>query len=218
MQRICSKIVSCSKIIEPSNDNIQKNARNMRKTEVFIIFYLLQEKANLSKNIRQMAADLGLSIGSVHNALQHLQEEGFLIEDNDKRILRKRTQLIDLWAIAYAALKPKYLLCRFTFLSQPVRDQWQNIVLPETLSWGGEPAAALQDHFLFPERWDVYTADNANGLIATGRMIPNPQGEIFVYKRFWKENGTPLLVVYADLLATKDDRCLEMAERLRLLI
>ncbi len=190
----------------------------MRKTEVFITFYLLQEKTNLSKNIRQMAADLGLSIGSVHNALQHLQEDGFLIEDNDKRILRKRAQLIDLWAKAYAALKPKYLLCRFTFLSQHVRDQWLNIVLPETLSWGGEPAAALHNRFLFPERWDVYTADNANGLIATGRMIPNPQGEIFVYKRFWQENGTPILVVYADLLASKDDRCIEVAERLKPLI
>ena len=187
----------------------------MRKTEVFIIFYLLQDKTNLSKNIRQMAADLGLSIGSVHNALQHLQEEGFLIEDNDTRILRKRAQLIDLWAKAYATIKPKYLLCRFTFLNQQVRDQWQNIVLPETVSWGGEPAAALQDHFLFPERWDVYAADNANGLIATGRMIPNPQGEIFVYKRFWQENGTPILVVYADLVATNDDRCLEMAKRLK---
>ena len=197
---------------------IDKHARDMRKTEVFITFYLLQDKTNLSKNIRQMAADLDLSIGSVHNALQHLQEEGFLIEDKDKRILRKRAQLIDLWAKAYATLKPKYLLCRFTFLNQQVRDQWQNIVLPETLSWGGEPAAALQDHFLFPERWDVYTADNANGLIATGRMIPNPQGEIFVYNRFWKENSTPLLVVYADLLATNDDRCQEVAERLKPLI
>lgn len=49
----------------------------MRKTEVFITFYLLQDKTNLSKNIRQMAADVDLSIGSVHNALQHLQEEGF---------------------------------------------------------------------------------------------------------------------------------------------
>ena len=197
---------------------IDKRARDMRKTEVFITFYLLQDKTNLSKNIRQMAADLDLSIGSVHNTLQHLQEEGFLIENNDKRILRKRAQLIDLWAKAYATLKPKYLLCRFTFLNQQVRDLWQNIVLPETLSWGGEPAAALQDHFLFPERWDVYTADNANGLIATGRMIPNPQGEIFVYKRFWQENGTPILVIYADLLATNDDRCQEVAERLKPLI
>ena len=98
-------------------------------------------------------------------------------------------------------------------MSQQVRDQWQNIILPGTLSWGGEPAAALQDHFLFPERWDVYAADNANGLIATGHMIPNPQGEIFVYKRFWQENRTPILVVYADLVATNDDRCRETAKR-----
>ena len=46
-------------------------------------------------------------------------------------------------------------------------------------------------------------------------MIPAPQGEIFVYKQFWPGDEMPLLVVYADLLATDDDRCREAAERLK---
>ena len=46
-------------------------------------------------------------------------------------------------------------------------------------------------------------------------MIPAPQGEIYVYKRFWQTEGTPLLVMYADLMATEDDRCREAAERLK---
>lgn len=191
----------------------------MRKTELFVVFYLLQDKGNLNQNIRQMANELYMSVGSVHNALQHLQDNGFLIEDNGRRLLRKRTQLIEQWAQAYAhTFKPKFLISRFTFLTPQVRDQWQNIVLPVTLSWGGEPAAALQDYHLQPGRWDIYTADNANALISTRRMIPAPLGEIYVYKRFWQTQGTPLLVVYADLLATGDDRCREAAERIKPLI
>ena len=191
----------------------------MRKTELFVVFYLLQDKGNLNQNIRQMANELYMSVGSVHNALQHLQDNGFLIEDNGRRLLRKRTQLIDQWAQAYAhTFKPKFLISRFTFLTPQVRDQWQNIVLPDTLSWGGEPAAALQDNYLQPGRWDIYTADNANALISTRRMIPAPLGEIYVFKRFWQTQSTPLLVVYADLLATGDDRCREAAERIKPLI
>ncbi len=49
-------------------------------------------------------------------------------------------------------------------------------------------------------------------------MIPAPLGEIYVYKRFWQTQDTPLLVVYADLLATGDDRCREAAERIKPLI
>ena len=90
--------------------------------------------------------------------------------------------------------------------------------MPEDASWGGEPAAALLDDYLNPERWDVYTVDNANALIATGRMIPKVDGEIYVYRKFWGEKDTPLMMVYADLLATDDDRCCEAAERIVKLI
>lgn len=187
----------------------------MRKSEWLIIFYLLQDKRNLNKNIRQLAVETGLSVGSVHAAVKKLEDTGFLIENSGLTMLRKRLIMIERWAKAYTQFKAKYLIARFTFLNQQVRDSWQNIPLPDTLSWGGEPAANLLDGYIQPEQWDVYTADNANALIATGRMIPSPQGEIFVYKRFWKTNGTPALVVYADLLATNDDRCREAAERLK---
>jgi hypothetical protein len=139
-----------------------------------------------------------------------------VVEDGKSRLLRKRQSLIDRWTQGYNdTLKPKLFISRFTFLSPAVRAQWQSIQLPKTLSWGGEPAAALTDGYLRPERWDIYTADNANALIATGRMIPAPQGEIYVYKRFWQTDDTPLLVMYADLMATEDDRCRETAERLK---
>ena len=191
----------------------------MQKTEAQIIFYLLQDKVNVGKTFREIATAAGVSVGAVHNTLTDLAHRGYIVDDGKTRLLRKRQSLIDHWVRGYAETqKSKLFISRFTFLSPAIREQWQSIRLPETLNWSGEPAAALQDGYLRPERWDIYTADNADALIATGRMIPAPQGEIFVYKRFWKTECTPLLVVYADLLATEDDRCREAAERIKPLL
>lgn len=195
------------------------NEQNMQKTEAKIIFYLLQDKVNVGKTIREIATATGFSVGAVHSTLTDLANRGYIVDDGKSRLLRKRQSLIDHWTRDYSeTLKPKLLISRFTFLSPLVREQWQSIRLPETLCWGGEPAATLYDSYLQPERWDIYTADNADALIATGRMIPNPQGEIYVYKRFWQSEATPLLVLYADLLATRDDRCHEAAERIKPMI
>ena len=191
----------------------------IQKAEFQIIFRLLQDKAKANSNYRQLAAEAGTSIGSVCNTMQSLTEKGYIVEDGGKRLLRKRSSLLNLWARAYAeGIKERYLLGRFTFLTPQVRERWRDIRLPENVSWGGEPATALMDDYLQPERWDVYTTDNANSLIATGRMIPKADGEIYVSRKFWEEAGTPPIVVYADLLAMDDDRCREAAERIREMI
>ena len=191
----------------------------MQKAELQIIFHLLQDKACAGKTIREIAEIAGVSVGSVHSTLAAIKEQGYLIDKGDTRVLRKRDKLIDRWARGYAeTLKRKLFIGRFAFLSPEVRDQWRDIVLPVSCAWGGEPAAALQDGYLQPAEWSIYAADNANALISTGRMIPNPQGEIAVYKRFWSTDEMPLLVVYADLLATEDDRCIEAANRIKPLL
>jgi hypothetical protein len=192
---------------------------DMQKAEFQIICKLLQDKENVNRNYRQLATETGTSIGSVHNTMQGLMEKGYIVEDGNKRLLRKRASLLNCWVRAYAdGLKERYLIARFTFLTPQVKERWKDIRMPEDASWGGEPAAALLDDYLNPERWDVYTVDNANALIATGRMIPKVDGEIYVYRKFWGEKDTPLMMVYADLLATDDDRCCEAAERIVKLI
>jgi hypothetical protein len=188
----------------------------MQKTELLVTFFLLQSKENVNRTIREIAAETGVSVGSVHSVLSKLTKQGYIIESGDRRLLRKRANLIERWAHGYDdGLKNKLLINRFTFLTPQVREQWQDIVLPSNCHWGGEPAAALLDAYIQPGEWEVYVPDNANALITTGRMIPASQGEIFVYKRFWSCDEMPLLVVYADLLATEDDRCREAAERLK---
>ena len=191
----------------------------MQKAEVQIIFHLLQDKECAGKTIREIAEIAGVSVGSVHSTLVTLTEQGYLIDKGQTRVLRKRDKLIDRWANGYAeTLKRKLFVGRFVFLTPEVRDQWRDIVLPASCAWGGEPAVALEDGYLQPEEWSIYVAENANALITTGRMIPNPQGEIIVYKRFWATDEMPLLIVYADLLATEDERCIEAANRIKPLL
>lgn len=187
----------------------------MQKTALLITFYLLQNKENVNHTVRKIALETSTSVGSVHSTLAELTEDGYIVDGESGRALRKRQTLVNRWATGYAeTLKKKLLMSRFTFLTPAVRQQWENVVLPPAFSWSGEPAAALLDGYLNPERWDVYTDGNVNPLIATGRMIPSAEGEIFVYRKFWSTPDMPLLVVYADLLATGNDRCREAAEKI----
>ena len=191
----------------------------MQKSEMRLVLFLLQDKANISKTYRQMAKETGLSLGSVQGVMSDLVEQGFVVETSKGRILRRRTFLIDRWAREYSeGRKKKQLICRFRFLADSVREHWTDILLPHQARWGGEPATFLIDGYLRPQRWDVYVAESADCLISTGRMIPDPEGEIYVYRKFWAGEDIPILVVYADLLSTGDDRCAEAADRIKTLI
>ena len=192
----------------------------MQKSEMRLVLFLLQDKANISKTYRQMVKETGLSLGSVQGVMSDLVEQGFVVETSKGRILRKRIFLIDRWAREYSeGRKKKHLICRFRFLAESVKEHWTDIQLPSQARWGGEPAAFLIDGYLRPQRWDIYVdEESADCLISTGRMIPDPEGEIYVYRRFWVENDIPKLVVYADLLSISDDRCAEAADRIKILI
>lgn len=109
----------------------------IQRAEFQIIFRLLQDKAKVNSNYRQLAAEAATSIGSVHNTMQSLMEKGYIVEDGKKRLLRKRTSLLDRWARAYAdGLKERFFIARFTFLTPQVKECWRNICLPENVSWG----------------------------------------------------------------------------------
>ena len=73
----------------------QVNIENfMQKTEIQIIFYLLQNKGNVGKTIREIANATGVSLGSVHSTLADLTNRGYVVEDGKSRLLRKRQSLI----------------------------------------------------------------------------------------------------------------------------
>jgi hypothetical protein len=105
----------------------------------------------------------------------------------------------------------------------PEHDWWRKVRL-ETFDayWGGEVAAAALTQHLKPQIVTVYTKQDPAQLLLRNRMIKHHRGDVEVIRTFWdfeddRPHGThgeivhPILV-YADLLATGDDRNAETAK------
>ena len=113
-------------------------------------------------------------------------------------------------------MRPKLYLGRYdtTNVKWWNKTDWQknNALL------GGEPAAARLTGYLKPETITVYGPKNINAFLLKNRLTKNPQGKTEVFRKFWnfdypwsnKEIAPPILI-FADLLATADDRNIETA-------
>lgn len=185
-----------------------------------VIFYLLLNKKHIRHTYREIMDATGVSIGTVKNIFDGLIHQHFLRVEDNKRILTNTERLLTLWAANYGmSLKPKLLHSRFTFRDDQKRKGWKTMKLPDGMMWGGEPAVALTDGFLTPGEFTIYTDLSAATLIKTGAVIPDANGEINVYKKFWADDNkaivTPAILTYADLIDAANGRCFEAAQKLK---
>jgi hypothetical protein len=132
--------------------------------------------------------------------------------------------LLDEWAFTYARrLRPKTLKVVF---GTPNFAQWQEWNLdPNEAQWGGEPAANLLVRHLIPGVLTIYAVKPPPKLIVEQRMhaiarVPHEGPYVEFRTPFWgktlhaetRPETVPPTLVYADLLATGDARCIETAE------
>lgn len=184
-----------------------------------VIFYLLQNIANVNKPYREIQSATGVSLGAIKNVFNILVERNFILLTNSKRTLKNINALLNLWVENYnQVLKPKLLLSRMTFRTNEQRIKWLAMELPEGMYWGGESGANMVDTYLEPGIFDIYTQIPAAHLMKTGFVRHDEKGEIRIYQKFWNwetENHlVPLILIYADLIGSGNSRCQEMAERL----
>jgi hypothetical protein len=200
--------------------------RAFQPTGLQVLFALLCHPEWVNLPYRELAARAGVAHGTVGWAMGDLMEQGFVTELKGKRGTRRLYQgerLLALWADAYARqLRPRTLLGRYHV---PTLEGWQDWPLAKhAAQWGGEPAAALLPRYLKPGELTLY-ADKLPGLLAAKYTFvkepaPGHAAVVEVRRRFWHvpEDGTepcvPPVLVYADLLATGDARCIETAKRL----
>ena len=184
-----------------------------------VIFYLLQDIANVNKSYREIQGATGVSLGAIKNIFDVLVERNFVLLTNSRRTLKNINALLNLWVENYnQVLKPKLLLSRMTFRTNEQRIKWLDMELPEGMYWGGESGANMIDTYLEPGAFDIYTRIPAAHLLKTGFVRHDEKGEIRIYQKFWNwetENHlVPLILIYADLIGSGNSRCIEMAERL----
>ena len=185
-----------------------------------ILFALLCDPALADAPHRAIAAAAGVALGGVPAVLQDLQQQGHLLVLGKRRRLDATRRVLDAWAQAYARrLRDKTLHGVYV---TPTFDAWAEWPLdPADGLWGGEPAANLLTNYLRPGVLTIYAKRLPPMLMARQRMTrADGQSERILEwrKPFWgqlpaglRPDVVPPVLVYADLLATGDGRCIETA-------
>lgn len=197
--------------------------RAFTKAGLRVVFYLLLERAAINMPYRQLAERTGVALGNIQNVLDGLKDAGFILQkDKQERILHHKKALLMRWIEGYKeTLKPALHIGNYRFWDKDAIHHWNELVFPEQITavWGGEPAAAALTHYLNPQELILYT-HNKNALLLSWRLMPNEDGELHIYERFWyepehqQEAFAPMLLVYADLISTDEPRCVETANML----
>ncbi len=208
--------------IKGNKANIEFNEvvhiRAFQPTGIKMIFALLCDADLANKPYRDIAKTAGIALGTVGWVLKDLRKLGFLIDmgKHRKRIIHKK-DLFDRWCTAYIEkLKPKLMLGKF---EGPVNWWKKNKLNPNYAQWGGEIAANILTKYLKPQNIIIYMdRKNIRDIILENRLRKNNNGGIEILERFWTEDKTnkdikvvhPMLI-YADLLATGNQRNIETA-------
>ncbi len=200
-----------------------KAPRLFNATGLKVLFVLLARPEYLEFTYRDIARAAGVALGTVGWVMYDLKRLGYLIDQGkrDKR-LRRQTNLINEWARAYALqLKPRQPIRRFRAENA---GWWKNFDLRTFAAlWGGDVAAEHLTAYLKPAEIMVYAKkENQGPLLQKLRARADPHGNVILIEPFWdfpvpetKLDTVPPLLVYADLMATGDDRAIETAEIIR---
>jgi len=199
--------------------------RAFQPTGLQVLFALLCNPHMINRPYREIATMAGVAHGTVGFVIPDLQRLGFVGDLKGKRGTRRLFQadrLLAQWVDAYVRiLRPRTLIGRYYV---PTLDGWNDWPMGENgVMWGGEPAAALLTDYLRPGELTLY-AEKLPGLLAgrqkfTREPAPGHTAVVEVRRRFWNFPGDPLhpnlappILIYADLLATGDARCIETAK------
>ncbi len=188
-----------------------------------VLFALLCDPALANAPYRGIAAAAGVALGAVPAALADLRQARYLLVTDKRRRLLATKRLLDEWALAYAhTLRAKMLLKTYVAPNFGTWRDWQ--LDPEQARWGGEPAANLLVRYLRPGVLTIYADKLPPRLIVEQRLAlagPMAQDQLLeLHKPFWgralrvegRPDTVPPALVYADLLATGDARCIETAQ------
>jgi hypothetical protein len=202
-----------------------------------VLFALLNNAALIARPQREIAIEANVALGAIPGILNDLRDQGHVLVMPGIRRMNANKRLLDEWAMAYArTMRPKTLTAAY---NAPTIADWKEWAMePGAMWWGGEPAAAIMTDYLRPGVLTIYTERLPAKFIHEHRLtkVPNDnrgrlEATVEVRKPFWgtalqqhydelglpntlgqpKRNVPPVLV-YADLLATGDARCIETAE------
>lgn len=198
----------------------RKSPKIFRATGLKILFVLLAFPELLGSTVRSIASASGASVGAVSNTLKELEAEGYLEVDGRERFLHRRSQLIEQWCEHYRLeLLPALKERRVDGL---VPAEWRAEISRYRGAYllSGENALAVSGMGISPETTTIYGDFPWKQLVVDHRLRPSSTGTTFLREQFWQVPSeswegvsVPGLLVYADALASGNDRQIEIAEK-----
>lgn len=190
-----------------------------RPTGLQVVFGFLCQPELINTPYRTIAETVDVAHGTVGWVMRDLQELGFLIKlgKREKKLV-KQEALLRTWVERYAeTLRPKQLIGRYRAKDL---ERLKKLPLNDYRAfWGGEPAAEKLADYLTPGTWTIYMHDDPKKLIVLNALKEDEKGDVELLKTFWApglipwgEETVPPVLVYADLLASRQGRNLETAK------
>lgn len=197
---------------------VVERRRAFQPTGLQVLFALLARPGLVARPYREIAVNAGVAHGTVGWVMAEMPALGYVVDVGGRRRLINGERLLGQWTEAYArTLRPRLLLGRFRGELEGLDARaatFKDVLL------GGELAAALITRQLRPGTASFYVQTIDPKVVLNLTLRADAEGNVDFRRRFWAFAGevphvVPKLLVYADLLAIGDARCLETAQLLR---
>jgi hypothetical protein len=196
-----------------------KSLRAFQPSGLQVLFALLCNKNLVRSPYREIAKFSGVSHGTVGWVVAELSKLGYMTEYKNRRALLRYDALVSQWAEHFSrTLRPKLTLARYKS-SGP--NWWKGKDFREFgYKISGEVAAAELVGQFRPATMTFYGYRVEPDFLKKNRLIPDKNGDVELLEKFWDfSTGStrlvPPLLIFADLLATGEGRCIELAETVR---
>lgn len=190
-----------------------------------VLLHLLLKPDLINANYEHLAEVSCVSLGTVSKTINGLINEGFVVKwDTEKKYqLIRREELLDKWVtLLNEKILPTHKIGNYRF-STPEHFKIKDSSSTLESCWGNEYGAKIITNYLNPEKYSFFTNRGKADLIGPFKMIPDVNGDICVYKSFWKPRSIELfhhysetaanpLLIYAELIYTGNDRNIETAK------
>lgn len=209
--------------IEGRKSKIKKKTNQTRAFQeagLKLILLLISNPETLQYSYRELAEKTGIALGSVSNIFKELEDNHYLLKTKNTRVLKNQEEIIERWVIAYnELLKPRSFRKKMRAIGNEFNVNHILNTSDIKLYFGGEPGGELLTRHLKPKDYIIYTDEEISRVAKELKLVPDERGNIELYSKFWTDSAhlqneyvAPSLVVYADLLATGNNRNIETAK------
>jgi hypothetical protein len=184
-----------------------------------VVCVLLDTPQLVDAPLREVAECAGVSVGMAKETMDTLRTTGFLEHLGSRRRLVRTDELLDLWAAAYPGGLGR---ANKLLIAGGDIHAWS---IPDGLAVAVSGEQAVPDDIRNPESLVLYVDTPEPGLPADllihNRWHRDPHGGIVIRKLFWRNlpdqrpRLAPAVLIYTDLLASREPRQLEVAHHMR---